>query len=164
ASRPRRQRHLDKRVRGRRLLSPPTVDSRPVRCRRSADAQRVRSLAVSFNGEIYNHLDIRSELDACGCAPNWRGHSDTETLLYAVRQWGVEAALQRFIGMFAFVLWDAQQQTLTLCRDRFGEKPLFYGWCGRDLVFASELKALAAHPEWSPSLDRAALTAFMRYS
>jgi asparagine synthase (glutamine-hydrolysing) len=120
--------------------------------------------SVTFNGEIYNHLDIRSELEASGAAPDWRGHSDTETLLYAVKRWGVVGALQRFIGMFAFALWDDQEQTVTLCRDRFGEKPLFYGWCGRDLVFASELKALAAHPEWSPSLDRKALTAFIRYS
>lgn len=134
----------------------------------SAGAQPMRSecgrFAVTFNGEIYNHLDIRAELDAAGAAPNWRGHSDTETLLYAVRQWGVAAALQRFSGMFAFALWDEKKQTVTLCRDRFGEKPLYYGWSGRDLVFASELKALATHPDWSPSLDRAALTAFMRYS
>jgi asparagine synthase (glutamine-hydrolysing) len=134
----------------------------------SAGAQPMRSecgrFAVTFNGEIYNHLDIRKELEASGTAPNWRGHSDTETLLYAVRHWGVAGALQRFIGMFAFALWDEKERMLVLCRDRFGEKPLFYGWCGRDVVFASELKALAAHPEWSPSLDRAALTAFMRYS
>jgi asparagine synthase (glutamine-hydrolysing) len=133
-----------------------------------AGSQPMRSecgrFAVTFNGEIYNHLDIRNELDATGGAQNWRGHSDTETMLYAVRQWGVAAALQRFIGMFAFALWDERERTLTLCRDRFGEKPLFYGWCGADLVFASELKALATHPQWSPSLDRAALTAFMRYS
>jgi asparagine synthase (glutamine-hydrolysing) len=132
-----------------------------------AGAQPMRSecgrFSVTFNGEIYNHLEIRAELETCGAAPNWRGHSDTETLLYAVKQWGVAAALQRFIGMFAFALWDEQYRTITLCRDRFGEKPLFYGWCGRDLVFASELKALAAHPDWSPSLDRRALTAFMRY-
>jgi asparagine synthase (glutamine-hydrolysing) len=133
-----------------------------------AGAQPMRSecgrFTVTFNGEIYNHLDIRSELEAGGAGPNWRGHSDTETLLYAVRQWGVAAALQRFIGMFAFALWDERERKLMLCRDRFGEKPLFYGWCGRDLVFGSELKALATHPEWSPSLDRSALTAFMRYS
>jgi asparagine synthase (glutamine-hydrolysing) len=133
-----------------------------------AGAQPMRSdcgrFAVTFNGEIYNHLDIRSELEASDAAPNWRGHSDTETLLYAVRHWGVAEALQRFIGMFAFALWDGKERTLTLCRDRFGEKPLFFGWCGGDLIFASELKALAAHPSWSPSLDRTALTAFMRYS
>jgi asparagine synthase (glutamine-hydrolysing) len=134
----------------------------------AAGAQPMRSecgrFAVTFNGEIYNHLDIRRELDACGGAPNWRGHSDTETLLYAIRQWGVEASLQRSIGMFAFALWDARERTLALVRDRFGEKPLYYGWCGGDLVFASELKALATHPQWSPTLDRASLTAFMRYA
>lgn len=133
-----------------------------------AGAQPMRSecgrFVVTFNGEIYNHLDVRNELEAVGAAPNWRGHSDTETLLYAIRKWGISGALQRFVGMFAFALWDEKDRTVTLCRDRFGEKPLFYGWCGRDLVFASELKALAVHPEWSPLLDRAALTGFMRYS
>jgi len=121
-------------------------------------------LSVTFNGEIYNHLDIRAELEGAGAAPNWRGHSDTETLLAAVLHWGVEKAQQRFVGMYAFGLWDAKERTLTLGRDRFGEKPLYYGWCGPDLVFASELKALAALPTWAPTLDRAALTAFMRYS
>ena len=121
-------------------------------------------LTVIFNGEIYNHLDIRSELEAAGAVPNWRGHSDTETLLCAVRLWGLEAALQRFSGMFALALWDERERTLTLARDRFGEKPLFYGWCGRDLIFASELKALTTHPDWSPALDRNALTSFMRYA
>lgn len=120
--------------------------------------------AVIFNGEIYNHLDLRADLEAAGAAPNWRGHSDTETLLCAVRYWGLEAALQRCSGIFAFALWDGRAQTLTLARDRFGEKPLFYGWSGKDLVFASELKALATHPDWSPSLDRNALTSFMRYA
>jgi asparagine synthase (glutamine-hydrolysing) len=133
-----------------------------------AGAQPMRSacgrLTVTFNGEIYNHLEIRAELEAAGAAPNWRGHSDTETVLAAIKQWGVAAALRRMIGMFAFALWDEEARTLTLCRDRFGEKPLFYGWCGQDLIFGSELKALAAHPDWAPSLDRAALTAFMRYS
>jgi asparagine synthase (glutamine-hydrolysing) len=119
---------------------------------------------VTFNGEIYNHLDIRSELEAAGAAPNWRGHSDTETLLYAIRAWGFERALQEFNGMFAFAIWDAQQRTLTLCRDRFGEKPLFYGWVGADLVFASELKAFAVHRHWNKLVDRAALTSFVRYS
>ena len=121
-------------------------------------------LSVTFNGEIYNHLDIRAELEAAGAAPNWRGHSDTETLLAAVLYWGAEKALQRFVGMYVFGLWDAKERTLTLGRDRFGEKPLYYGWCGRDLMFGSELKALATHRAWAPTLDRKALTAFMRYS
>ncbi|MDR3465412.1 MAG: asparagine synthase (glutamine-hydrolyzing) [Xanthobacteraceae bacterium] len=133
-----------------------------------AGAQPMRSpcgrLTVTFNGEIYNHLDLRSELEASGAAPNWSGHSDTETLLHAVRHWGVTGALRRFNGMFAFALWDEAARTLTLARDRFGEKPLFYGMSGRDLVFGSELKALAAHPDWAPALDRAALTSFMRYA
>ena len=134
----------------------------------AAGAQPMRSdcgrFTVTFNGEIYNHLAIRSELEAAGAAPDWRGHSDTETLLYAVRYWGVKEALQRFNGMFAFAIWDARDRSLTLCRDRFGEKPLFYGWIGRDFVFASELKAFAAHPTWNKAIDRRALTAFMRYS
>jgi len=121
-------------------------------------------LTVTFNGELYNHLEIRSELEAAGRAPNWKGHSDTETLLYAIRSWGIEAALQRFNGMFAFAIWDAHNARLTLCRDRFGEKPVFYGWIGSDLVFASELKAFAAHPRWAGTVDRNSLTSFMRYS
>ena len=134
----------------------------------AAGAQPMHSdcgrFTVTFNGEIYNHLDIRSELETAGNAPNWKGHSDTETLLYAVRYWGIEAALQRFNGMFAFAIWDAHNARLTLCRDRFGEKPLFYGWIGSDLVFASELKAFVAHHRWAGTVDRGSLTAFMRYS
>jgi asparagine synthase (glutamine-hydrolysing) len=134
----------------------------------AAGAQPMRSdcgrFTVTFNGEIYNHLDIRSELEAAKAAPDWRGHSDTETLLYAIRHWGLKDALQRFNGMFAFAIWDARERSLTLCRDRFGEKPLFYGWIDREFVFASELKAFAVHPEWKKSIDRRALTAFMRYS
>ena len=104
----------------------------------SAGSQPMHSdcgrFTVTFNGEIYNHLDIRTELEAAGAAPNWRGHSDTETLLCAVRHWGMEPAFRRLAGMFALALWDAKDRTLTLARDRFGEKPLFYGWCGRDRI------------------------------
>lgn len=133
-----------------------------------AGAQPMRSacgrFTVTFNGEIYNHLEIRRELEAEGNAQGWNGHSDTETLLRAIQRWGIEDSLKRFNGMFAFAIWDARDQTLTLCRDRFGEKPLFYGWIGADFVFASELKALASHPRWNASIDRRAMTAFMRYS
>lgn len=133
-----------------------------------AGAQPMRSscgrLTVTFNGEIYNHLEIRRELETENGAQGWVGHSDTETLLRAVQVWGIEKALKRFNGMFAFAVWDARDQSLTLCRDRFGEKPLFYGWIGSDFVFASELKALASHPRWNASIDRRAVTAFMRYS
>jgi len=134
----------------------------------AAGAQPMHSdcgrFTVTLNGEIYNHLELRAELEAMNGASNWRGHSDTETLLHAVRAWGIDRALQRFNGMFAFGIWDARDQTLTLCRDRFGEKPLFYGLVGSDLVFASELKAFLSHPNWSGSVDIDALTAFMRYS
>ena len=102
---------------------------------------------VTFNGEIYNHLDIRAELEAAGAAPNWRGHSDTETLLYAVRHWGAgggAAALFRHVCLCA--LWDAKERTLTLGRDRFGEKPLYYGWSGRDLVFALRIEGAGDAP------------------
>ncbi|MGJ4932306.1 asparagine synthase (glutamine-hydrolyzing) [Bradyrhizobium sp. HKCCYLS2038] len=134
----------------------------------AAGAQPMHSacgrFTITFNGEIYNHLDIRKELDGAGAAPAWRGHSDTETMLAAIGHWGVADALRRFVGMFAFGLWDAKTRNLTLARDRFGEKPLYYGWSGPHLVFGSELKALAATPGWAPVLDRRALTAFMRYS
>jgi asparagine synthase (glutamine-hydrolysing) len=134
----------------------------------AAGAQPMHSdcgrFSVTYNGELYNHPTIRAELEAIGAAPNWRGHSDTETMLYAIRHWGITEALQRLNGMFAFALWDARDRRLTLCRDRFGEKPLYYAWIGSDFVFASELKAFAAHPNWKASIDRRALTAFMRYS
>lgn len=134
----------------------------------AAGAQPMHSdcgrFSVTYNGELYNHFDIRAELEAAGAAPNWRGHSDTETMLYAIRHWGIRQALQRINGMFVFAIWDARERVLTLCRDRFGEKPLFYAWIGGDFVFGSELKAFAAHPNWNASIDHRALTAFMRYS
>ena len=125
----------------------------------SADGRYV----IAFNGEIYNHLVLRAELESTHAALHWRGHSDTETMLAAVVAWGVEAALQRFVGMFAFALWDRFEKRLILARDRIGEKPLYYGWQNSALLFGSELKALAAHPAWSPEVDREALTLFMRY-
>ena len=112
-----------------------------------------------FNGEIYNHLDLREKLGGFV----WRGHSDTETLLAAVEAWGIEAALKRLTGMFAFALWNSVDRTLTLARDRLGEKPLYYGWQGDAFLFGSELKALAAHPAWHGEVDRDALALFMRY-
>lgn len=122
---------------------------------------------LSFNGEIYNHADLRAELEQQGSAPNWRGNSDTETLVAAIEAWGVAATLERAIGMFAFALWDRRDRTLTLARDRLGEKPLYYGWVGngasRSFVFGSELKSLTAHPAFSADIDRAALTEFLRF-
>ncbi len=120
-----------------------------------------RFVAV-FNGEIYNFKALSGELSAHGFQP--RGHSDTEVLLAAVEQWGVGGALRRFVGMFAFALWDQQEGVLHLARDRMGEKPLYYGWSGRTFLFGSELKAMAAHPDWGGEIDRDALALFFCHS
>jgi asparagine synthase (glutamine-hydrolysing) len=114
-----------------------------------------------FNGEVYNFQDLRAELEALGRS-GWRGHSDTEVMLAAFEQWGVEAAIPRFNGMFAFALWDRQERQLHLSRDRVGEKPLYYGWCQGTLLFGSELKALKAHPKWNAPISRDALTTQLR--
>jgi asparagine synthase (glutamine-hydrolysing) len=124
---------------------------------------------VAYNGEIYNHLELRRALENVGAAPNsWRGHSDTETLLACFEAWGVEQTLQQSVGMFAFALWDEQNNALTLARDRFGEKPLYYGWQGQGsssvFLFGSDLAALRAHPSFQAPVDRGALASFMRYS
>lgn len=116
-----------------------------------------------FNGEIYNHLDLRASCNAAGTGPAWRGHSDTETLLACVEAWGLEQTLTRATGMFAFGLWDRQTGTLTLARDRLGEKPLYYGWQSGAFLFGSELKALKVHPAFTASINRDALALFLRY-
>ena len=116
---------------------------------------------VVFNGEIYNHLDIRRELEQSGTPPTWRGHSDTETLLGAIEAWGVETALGKTAGMFVFAVWDRRERVLTLARDRMGEKPLYYGWQGQVFLFGSELKALRAHPEFRAPVDRDVLAQYL---
>ena len=116
-----------------------------------------------YNGEIYNHAAIRVSLERAGLAPAWRGHSDTETLLASIEAWGLEATLERSVGMFALALWDRQERVLHLARDRLGEKPLYVGKAGPVLLFGSELKAMRAHPEWRGDIDRDALTAYFRY-
>ncbi len=124
----------------------------------SADARYV----VVFNGEIYNFGKLRAELKSLG--HRFRGHSDTEVMLAAICEWGLEAAVKRFVGMFAFGLWDRREQMLHLVRDRIGEKPLYYGWVGEVFLFGSELKTLRAHPAWYGEIDRGALALFMRLS
>lgn len=120
-----------------------------------------------FNGEIYNHLDIRDSLAQSVVSgsgqQNFRGQSDTETLLAALDCWGLEQTMAQLNGMFAFALWDKKEQKLVLARDRMGEKPLYYGRSGSVFLFGSELKALAAHPAWQGQINRDALAAFMRY-
>lgn len=119
---------------------------------------------LAYNGEIYNHQDLRRELEAAGAAPPWRGHSDTETLLACIEAWGVEATLKCSTGMFAFALWDRQARTLVLARDRAGEKPLYFGWQGNTFLFGSELKALRAHPAFNAAVDRGALALLLRHN
>ena len=122
---------------------------------------------VVFNGEAYNHLLMRKALETSGQAPVWRGHSDTETLLAGFDAWGIEETVKRTIGMFAFTVWDRQTRTLTLGRDRLGEKPLYYGWQGQadeaTFMFASELKALWVHPVFENNISRDALSLELRY-
>ena len=118
---------------------------------------------IAFNGEIYNHLNLRRQLDAEGNSPHWRGHSDTETLLACVAAWGVQKTLTSATGMFAFALWDRQTRQLFLARDRLGEKPLYWGWQNGVLLFGSELKALRRHPAFQAEVNRQALAAFMRH-
>jgi asparagine synthase (glutamine-hydrolysing) len=119
---------------------------------------------IAYNGEVYNHLALRHELRVEGAAPIWRGHSDTETLLACIEAWGVERTLRASVGMFAIALWDRGERSLTLARDRMGEKPLYYGWQGGCFLFGSELKALRAHPAFNASIDRGALALFLRHN
>lgn len=119
---------------------------------------------LTYNGEIYNHFDIRREIESQHGAVEWRGHSDTETLLASVSAWGVVATLKRINGMFSFALWDRQERKLYLARDRMGEKPLFYGRQGQSFVFGSELNAVRAHPHWQGQIDRNALAVYLRHN
>ncbi|MEP7276985.1 MAG: asparagine synthase (glutamine-hydrolyzing) [Betaproteobacteria bacterium] len=119
---------------------------------------------IVYNGEIYNYADIRGELDGGDTPPRWRGHSDTETMLAAIERWGLEDALARFNGMFAFALWDRDTRTLHLARDRMGEKPLYYGTVGGRFAFGSELKALRALPGFAAEIDRDALALYLRHN
>ena len=124
---------------------------------------------ICFNGEIYNHRSLRQELEKTGLiVQEWRGHSDTETLLAAIEAWGLSPALQRCVGMFALALWDQREQVLQLARDRFGEKPLYVGLNGSSprqvLLFGSELAALRAWPNFNNSIDRQSLIHLLRFS
>ncbi len=115
-----------------------------------------------FNGEIYNVLSLRAELEAQGIT--FRGHSDTEVMLAGFDQWGVNLTLQKINGMFAIVLWDRRDRTLHFMRDRMGKKPLYIGWAGENLVFGSELKSLRAHPDYQTRLNKGAAALYFRYA
>lgn len=116
---------------------------------------------IAFNGEVYNHLEIRHDL---GSSLHWRGHSDTETLLAGFDAWGIENTVNKANGMFAMAIWDKKDRSLTLVRDRLGEKPLYYGWQGNTFLFGSELKALKVHPAFQPEIDRNAIGLFVRHN
>lgn len=118
---------------------------------------------VVFNGEIYNFHEIRLSLE-CLSSRNWRGHSDTEVMLEAFEEWGIEVAVKRFVGMFAIAVWDRLDRALHLIRDRIGEKPLYYGWMGNTFLFGSELKALKVHPAFRGDIDRNALALYLRHN
>jgi|MDTC01.3.fsa_nt_gb asparagine synthase (glutamine-hydrolysing) len=123
----------------------------------SADGRYV----IAYNGEVYNFLELRAELEAGGVA--FRGNCDTEVVVEAIAAWGLEAALRRMTGMFALALWDKAERILCLARDRLGIKPLYWGRCGDHFLFASEIKALRAHPAWKGKVDREALVAYLRF-
>ncbi|MEM0962266.1 MAG: asparagine synthase (glutamine-hydrolyzing) [Bacteroidota bacterium] len=123
-------------------------------------ASRGGRYVIAFNGEIYNHGALRRELPD----NDWRGYSDTETMLAAIERWGVEAAVRRFVGMFAFALWDRERGELSLVRDRLGIKPLAYGFTSEGMLFASELSAFRAHPAFRAEVDRDALHLLLRYN
>lgn len=119
---------------------------------------------IVFNGEIYNHLAIREELQSSGIAPVWRGHSDTETLLAGFDRWGITDTVNRTVGMFAFAVWDKKLENLTLCRDRLGEKPLYYSLMNDTFLFGSDLASFKVHDNFTEDIDRDALALFMRHS
>jgi asparagine synthase (glutamine-hydrolysing) len=116
---------------------------------------------VVYNGEIYNFADLRAELVKDGA--RFRSKTDTEVIAHGYRRWGIEGLLARLNGMFAFALWDSQTQRLYLARDRLGEKPLYYSWDERTLVFASELKAILASGLFERDLNPAALAAYLNW-
>ena len=117
---------------------------------------------IVFNGEVYNFCALRTQLEPNG--HRFRGHSDTEVMLSAISEWGVRAAVTKFVGMFAFAVWDRQERALRLVRDRMGIKPLYYGWAGNTFLFGSELKAIRAHPDFVPEVNRDAMALHMRYN
>ena len=123
----------------------------------SADGRHV----IAYNGEVYNFSELRAELEVEGVA--FRGSCDTEVVVEAIAAWGLERALGRMVGMFALALWDKAERVLYLARDRLGIKPLYWGACGGHFLFASEIKALRAHPAWTAGVDLEALATYLRF-
>ncbi|MDC0403875.1 asparagine synthase (glutamine-hydrolyzing) [Porticoccaceae bacterium] len=123
---------------------------------------------ITYNGEIYNHLELRLELEKKNDNVKWKGSSDTETLLNCIEIWGIEKTCSKLKGMFAFGVWDKTTQVLSLVRDRIGEKPLYYGWqgkgCNRVFLFGSDLRAFKPHPQFKPNVNRDSLSLLLRHN
>src|SRR6185436_10475858 len=117
---------------------------------------------IVFNGEIYNFRALRHELEQKG--HSFCGQSDTEVLMAGISEWGIESTIQRLNGMFAFATWDRETRRLYLARDRFGEKPLYYGWMGKAFLFGSELKGLRVHPNFKAEINRDSIALLLRHS
>ena len=138
----------------------------------TAGNQPMRSISgqfiITYNGEIYNHLEIREEIEKKNSDLKWRSNSDTETLLEAIGTWGIDTTLKKIEGMFAFGIWDRKKRSLILARDRIGEKPLYFGWQGEGnnkiFIFSSELKALKVHPGFNADLNQDAITLQLRHN
>ncbi|HRJ12929.1 MAG TPA: asparagine synthase (glutamine-hydrolyzing), partial [Alphaproteobacteria bacterium] len=126
----------------------------------SSDGQGV----LILNGEIYNFAELRSELELIGATAQWRGHSDTEVLLTALRHFGIEKTLQKINGMYAFAYADLQEKKLYLARDRFGEKPLYIYRDADGMAFSSELKAFKKLPHFDSTIDSGSVAEFMAYA
>jgi len=119
---------------------------------------------ISYNGEIFNHNELRKDLEKHYLFSGWRGSSDTETLLLAFELWGIKESLNKLVGQFAFALWDKEEKELFLARDRFGEKPLYYGWVDELFVFSSELKPISTMEGFSNNISRDSLSLFVRHN
>lgn len=137
------------------LLDPSPAGHQPML---SGDGRYV----IVCNGEIYNFAALRVEIEAVSGPRSWRGHCDTEVLVEAIALWGVEEAIGRVNGMFAFALWDRRERVLWLGRDRIGKKPLYYGWAGKSFIFGSELKTFRPHPKFNPEISPDALGGFLQ--
>lgn len=123
---------------------------------------------IAFNGEIYNHQDIRIQIEKTNHSVMWKGHSDTETILEAIETFGLQESLQKFTGMFAFAIWDKKNNLLSLARDRVGEKPMYYGWhkttVGNVFLYGSELKAIKCFPGFNSQIDRGSLSLLLKHA
>ena len=123
-----------------------------------------KKYTICFNGEIYNHLEMREALQKESTEILWRGHSDTETILCAIDHWGIERTLKSISGMFALSIWDRDSNLLTLARDRFGEKPLYFGWVNNSFIFGSQLKAFKTFPYFNNPISKEALSKYLRFN